>query len=195
MPFTGQAGHVVALADGAQVVHVAGAFHAGTHRVVVVLDDEDHRQLPGHGHVEGLVQHALADRTITHHAQGHVVLAAVLVGEGDAGAQADLPAHDAVATEEVALLVEVVHAAALALARTGQFAVELGHHVLRGAQHQRMAMITVAGDDAIGRANGGDHTREDGLLPDVEVAETAELLHGVELARISPRNGASASSP
>ena len=94
-------------------------------------------KLPGHGHVEGLVQHALARRTVPHEAHGHVVFFAVFVREGDAGTEADLAPDNAVSAEEVALFVKHVHRTALALARSRLLAKHLGHDVLGvGAQHE-----------------------------------------------------------
>ena len=45
-----------------------------------------------------------------------------------------------------------------------------------------MCVIAVAGDEPIACAHRCDHARKDRFLADVEMAETAELLHGVELA-------------
>ena len=115
-------------------------------------------------------------------ADRHVVLLAVLVGEGDAGAEANLSTHDAVATEEVALLVEHVHGAALALARSGLPAVELGHHHFGvGAEGRRVGVVTVGRDDAVRRTDGLHHAGEDRFLADIEMAESAEFLLDVQV--------------
>ena len=87
-------------------------------------------QLPQLGHVEGLVDLALVGRAVAEVAQAHVVVAAVLVGEGEAGAQRHACADDAVAAVEVLLGREHVHGAALALGAAAAPAGQLGHDAL-----------------------------------------------------------------
>ncbi len=77
--------------------------HRGAHGVLVVLDDIDDRQLPQLGHVEGLVDLALVGGAVAEIGQADAVIAAILVGEGQAGAQRHLGADDAVAAIEFLL--------------------------------------------------------------------------------------------
>ena len=175
--------HFVARAKRFKVGHVGRAFDRGAHGVLVVLNDENHGELPGHGHVEGLVQHALTRRTIPHEAHGHVVFLAVLVRKGDAGTEANLAPNNAVSTEEVALLVKHVHRTALALARARLLAVHLGHDVLGvGAQHEGVSVVAVSGDHTVRGADGLTHAGEHGFLSNVQVAKATEFLLDVQLA-------------
>ena len=86
-----------------------------SHRVAIVLDNVDHRQLPQLRHVEAFVDLPLVGGAVAEIGQRHVVVAAVAVGEGEAGAERHLGADDAVTAEEALLDREHVHRAALAL--------------------------------------------------------------------------------
>ncbi len=155
----------------------------GAHGVLVVLDDVDHRQLPELRHVEALVDLALVGRAVAEIGQRDVVVAAVLVGEGQAGAERDLRADDAVAAEEALLGGEHVHRAALALGIAVGPAGQLRHHALGvHAAGQHVAVVAVAGDDLVARLERHLHADHHGLLADVEVAEAADQAHAVHLA-------------
>ena len=95
------------------------------HRVAIVLDHVDHRQLPQRRHVEALIDLALVGRAVAEEGQADIVVAAIAVGEGEPGAERDLRADDAMAAVEVLFLGEHVHGAALALG--------IGHRGVRSA--------------------------------------------------------------
>ena len=98
------AGNAEGSAARAELIrHGGGARGRRAHGIAVVLDDEDDRQLPERGHVEGLVDLALVGRAIAEIGDRHMVVAAILVGEGEARAQRHLRADDAVAAEELLL--------------------------------------------------------------------------------------------
>ena len=59
-----------------------------------------------------------------------MVVAAIVVGEGEAGAERDLRADDAVAAVEGLLHGEHVHRAALALGIAAAASGQFGHHAL-----------------------------------------------------------------
>jgi len=100
------------------------AFSGGTHRLVVVLQHEQCRQLPDLGHVDGFEQLALVSCSISECADGDpVVLAAQFVREGDACGDRDLRTHDSIAALETLLGVLEVHGAADAVV----LAVALAH--------------------------------------------------------------------
>jgi hypothetical protein len=160
-----------------------GALDAGAHGVLVVLDHIDDRQLPQRGHVEHFVDLALVGRAVAEVGVGHVLVAAVLVGEAEAGADRHLGADDPVAAEKAGGDVEHVHRAALAMGRTARTAGQLGHDFFRihaGGQH--VAVVAIAGDDLVAVALDGFHADRDGLLADVEMAETADQTHAVKLS-------------
>ena len=178
-----EAGDVEALTALRQVGQRRGALDRGAHRVAVVLDDVDHRQLPQLGHVEGLVDLALVGGPVAEIGEGDVAVAAVAVGEREACAEGDLRADDAVAAVEMLLLGEHVHRAALALAEAAAASGQLGHDALGvEAAGQHVAVVAVGGDGLVaglGLEHQAGHHR---LLPDVEVAEAADQPHAVHLA-------------
>src|SRR5437762_120820 len=95
-----------------------GALYARAHGVLVVLDDVDNRELPQARHVEALIDLALIGRAVAEKGQAHFPIVAILIGEGDAGAERDLRANDAVAAVKRFLDAEHMHRAALALGIT-----------------------------------------------------------------------------
>ena len=107
----------------------------------------------------------------------------IFVLEGEAGAEADLRADDAVAAVEAMLDAEHVHRAALALGDAGVAAGQLGHdHLGIDAVGEHVAMVAIAGDDAVladlHRRLQADRDR---FLADIEVAEAADQAEAVKL--------------
>lgn len=73
----------------------------GTHTILVVLADEDARQVPKLGHVECLEDLTLVAGTVTIESEGrNVVFAGVLLSEGKTGSKRNLGADDAISSEE-----------------------------------------------------------------------------------------------
>ena len=89
--------------------------HRSAHRIAIVLDDVDHRQLPEFSHVEAFIDLALVRRAISKIGHGDVTVLPVVVGKGQTGAERNLRADNAVAAVEILLLGEHVHGAALTL--------------------------------------------------------------------------------
>ncbi len=171
------------LAAGVERRGRGGALERGAHRVLVVLDHEDAGQLPQRAHVEGLVDLALVRRAVAEIGEADVVVAAVPVGEGEAGADRHLRADDAVAAVEVLLLGEHVHRAALAAGVAARAAGQLGHHALGvHAAGEHVAVVAIGGDALVAVLRGGLEPDHDRLLADVEMAEAADQAHAVELA-------------
>jgi hypothetical protein len=176
------AGNAVGLAALVEVGPGRRPLDAGAHAVLVVLDDVDHRQLPQRGHVEGLVDLALVDRAVAQIGQGHAVLVAVFLAEGDTGAERHLGADDAVAAEEAPLAAEHVHGAPLALGVAAGPARQLRHHAARlHAAGQHMPMIAVRGDHRVLRRDHRLHADDDRFLTDIKVAEATDQAHAVHL--------------
>ena len=158
---------------------------AGAHRILVVLDRVDDRQVPQLGHVEGLVDLALVDRAVAHVGEADAAIVAILVPEGESRPQRHLRADDAVAAVEAMVDAEHVHRPALALGNAGRAPGQLGHDDLRvDAVGEHVAMVAVAGDDAVlaDRQRRLEPDR-DRFLPDIEVAEPADQPEPVELPR------------
>src|SRR5438552_12192710 len=161
------------------------ALQRGAHRVAVVLAEPDDGQLPEGREVQGLVELALGHRAIAEVAHDHLVPPAVLDREAHAGGDRQVGADDGVTAEEVVLLVEQVHRAALALAEPVDAAEQLGHHATRvGALDETVAVLAVGRDRVVvapeHRGGAGGHR----LLADREVQEPADLAERVRLRRL-----------
>ncbi len=107
----------------------------------------------------------------------------LLLGEGHAGGQGNLAAHDAVSAPHALGVVEHVHRPALALGDPGGLAVELGHESFGlQAQGQRVAVVPVAREQPVeALLHPGRGARTDRLLAVVQVAEATDLLEAVHL--------------
>src|SRR6185503_6394693 len=160
-----------------------GARHRRAHGVTVVLDHVDHRELPQLRHVEALVDLALVGRAVAEIGDADEIIAAVTVGEGEPRPERDLGADDAMAAVEVLLHAEHVHGAALALGIAAAASGEFGHHAVGfHPAGEHVAMVAVPGYDLIALLQGHLHADHDGFLADIEMAETADRTHAVELA-------------
>ena len=153
-----------------------------SHGVTVVLDHVDDRQLPQLRHVEALVDLALVGRAVTEIGQAHIAVLAVMVGEGDAGAEGHLRADDAVAAIEMLLLGEHVHGAALALRQAAATAGQLGHDAPGfHSAGQHVPVVAIAGDHLIAGLRRKLHADDDRFLTDIEMTEPADEAHAVHL--------------
>ena len=172
----------------------------GGERVLVVLADEDHRQLPHRRQVERFVEDALVGRAVAEEGDRHTVRPLQLGGEAGAGGERHGRAHDAVRAHDVELHVGDVHGAAEALAIAGLAAHQLRHHAVdaRTLGDAVAVAAVVGGDDVVvaqRRADaGGDRllalvavgrALDDAFLEEVGglVLEGADAAHGdVEIA-------------
>src|SRR5580704_18037662 len=161
------------------------AVDRGAHRVAVVLANEDHRQLPERGQVQGLVELAFGHRAVTEVAQHDLVAPLVLDREAGAGGERQVRAHDAVAAQEVDALVEEVHRAALALTQPAHAAEQLGHDPARiRPLGQAVAVLAIGRNRVVVGPQGRGRADRHRLLSDVEVEEAADLAEGVHLGRL-----------
>src|SRR3546814_12108307 len=165
-----------ALAPPVKLVLGAGAVHAGAHRILVVLEHEDDRQLPQLGHVEGLVDLALIGWAVAEISASDPPVPGVFVLERQPRAYRHLRPDDAVPAVEPVLHREHVHRAALAARNAGGAAGEFGHDDLGvDAIGQHMAVVAITSDDAVlADRERRLQTHSDRFLTDVEVAEAAD---------------------
>ncbi len=177
------AGDAPGLAVAREVLRGRGAIDRGAHAVFVVLDDVEDGELHQRGEVEALIDLALVGGALAEIGGADAAVVAVVVGEGEAGADAHLGADDAVPAEEVLFAREHVHRAALAVRVAVAPAGEFGHHPLGvHADGEHMAVVAIAGDDLIALLKRKLHAGDHRLLADIEVAEAADQTHAVELA-------------
>ena len=126
------------------------ALDRRAHRILVVLDRVDDRQVPQLGHVEGFVDLALVDRAVAKIGKAHAAILGIFVLEGEARPERHLRADDAVAAVEAVIDAEHVHRPALAFRDAGSAARQLGHdHLGIDAVGEHVAVIAIAGDDAV----------------------------------------------
>jgi hypothetical protein len=126
---------------------------------------------------------ALIRRAVAEIGQRHVVVAAITIGECEAGAERHLRADDAVAAEKSLLDAEHVHRAALAARVAVAATRELRHHTLGvHAAGEHVTVIAIAGDDLVALFQRELHADHDSFLADVEMAEAADQTHAVHLA-------------
>src|SRR5439155_4311781 len=115
-------------------------------------------------------------RALAEEALDHLVAAAILHGEGHAGRQREVSADDGVAAHEPARPIHEVHGAALPFAQAGGPAEEFGHDLLRiRAPGKAMAVIAVRREDIVVGPQHIHGAHGHRLLPDVKVAESADL--------------------
>ena len=75
--------NIKSFAARAQVIGFRrGSRGCCSHGIAVVFDDEDYREFPDAGDVEGFVDLALVSGAVAIIGQRHMVIAAILVGEG-----------------------------------------------------------------------------------------------------------------
>ena len=97
------------------------------HRVVVVLDEEADRHLPGAGEVEGLEHRTDVDGPVAEVGHGHRVGPGLLVGPREPGGLGHRSPDDGVGPQRARLLPLQVHRATTAPAVPGREATDLGH--------------------------------------------------------------------
>ena len=159
------------------------AFESGTprearaHRVAVVFDDVDHRDVEERRHVQALVEATLVHRAVAHEAHRRALHSLVFQCVGEAEAERRLPADDAVAAPVVFVRREEVHRAALALRAAGGLAKQFGHALVHGhSDCESMAVATVGGDDVIVVAHERYASYGHGFLAIVEMQEAAHFF-------------------
>src|ERR1700743_3801934 len=156
------------------------AGHRRTHRVAVVLDDINDRKLPQLSHVEAFVDLALVGSAVAEIGDADEIIAAIAVGKSKAGAERNLRADDAMAAEEILLLAEHVHRAALAVGIATAAAGQLSHNALGvHSRGEHMPVITVTRYDLIALLERHLHADDDRFLADIEVTKTADRSHAV----------------
>ena len=115
-------------------------------------------------------------RSLAEEAHTHLVPAAILDGEADAGRNRNVSTDDSMTAEEICLGVENVHGPALSTRAAGLAAEQLGHDGSRAhSARERLTVITVRGDYVVVGANHGHHAGRDCFLSDIEVAESADF--------------------
>src|SRR6266481_4786309 len=159
------------------------ARHRRAHGVTIVLDDEDHRELPQLRHIETLIDLSLIRRAVAEIGQTDKIIAAIAIGESKASAERHLRADNAVAAEEVLLLAEHVHGAALALGIAAMASGQFGHHAPGfHSSGQHVTVVPVSRYDLIALLQGHLHANDNRFLADIEMAKAADRAHSIELA-------------
>lgn len=151
---------------------------------MIVLADQNRRQIPKRGNIQGLEQLSLIRRTITVQRERHRPVLGVLLREGQATTQRHLSPDDAVTAVKPSLLLVEVHRASLSFGAPGLSSHKLREDLEKGpAAAEERAVVAVSSDDAILLCDRGLHAHGHGFLAVVEVAEPADQLSLVERVR------------
>ena len=139
-------------------------------RPVVVLADEDGRNLPELCEVERLVERADVRRAVAEERDCDPRLAAELEGERGADDRGQAAADDCVRAQVAALDVVEVHRAAVAVRAAFDLPVELGHDLVRvRALGERVPVRAVRGGEHVALLQRPADADGDGLLADGDV--------------------------
>ena len=162
--------HPVALGPGGDVLDRALRAPVGGERELVVLADEDDRELPGRGEVHPLMGRALAGGPVPEEGDHGPPASPQRRGEpGPAGVR-DACADDAVAAEDVEREVGDVHRATEALAVARALAEHLRHHPAQvGTGRDQVPVRAVVADEVVPFAHHAGRPDRDRLLADAAV--------------------------
>ena len=162
----------------------------GAHRVPVVLDDEDARDVVDRCVVERFVERALVDRAVSEVRERDFLLALthdfelVFFSKREPRAQWCLSADDAVAAKEPVRLVEHVHRPTLTLGAAMDLAEHLRHaRVWCHATRQRVPVISIRRDDRIIVVHSSNRPHGTRFLTCVDMTEPTNLRLLVRLHR------------
>src|SRR5262249_53012587 len=175
-------GKAVRLGAACEVAHRDHLLDSGRHRELVVLAEQDQRQLPDRGEVGDLVEGALIEGAVAKEAEGDLAGSAQLGREGGAAGESEAPTDDPVGSKHPDREVCDVHAAALAPAVAVFAAEQLGHHALHvTALGDRVAVASVGTRDVVVYGKGGACTHGHGLLAYGGVTGAPNQLSRVEV--------------
>src|ERR1700693_1514424 len=126
----------------------------------------------------------LVDRSVAEKAKRYPVLVAIFRCERQSCCERHVSADDRVPAIHVIFLVEEVHRAAESLRAASRFPEKFRHARVRtGSARQGVAVITIGGDDVIVIAHRSYSSNDDRFLANIEMAEAADLLRLILLAR------------
>ena len=133
--------------------------------VEVVLADEDHRQLPHRGEVQGLVEGADIRRAVAEEADRHVLLSLILRAPGGAAGDRQMRADDRIRPHHAVLDRSQMHRAALAAHQPDVALHQLAEHLGdRHAARERVRMAAIGAKAQVARKHGGGKASGDRLL-------------------------------
>ena len=145
-------------------------------RIVVVLADEERRQLPQLGEVERLVERPDVRRAVAEVRDGHARLASHLECERRAGDHRQAAADDGVRAEVAALDVVEVHRASVATRDALHLPVELRHDRVRvRPARERMPVGAMRRREDVPLGHRARHADGHRLLADRHVQEARQL--------------------
>src|SRR4029077_12996843 len=132
-------------------------LQGSTHCEKVVFTNEDDRQSIESREIQGFVEGALIDRSITEKAERDAIFAAILDSESQSHRQRNVSGDNGVTSVHVMLLVEKMHRATQAARTPCFFPKKLRHTCVgAGAASESVSMIAVGGDNVVIITNGGD---------------------------------------
>ena len=151
---------------------------------MVILANENRRQIPKSRNIQSLKQLPLVRRTVTIQSKSHKLLLGILLSESQTTPQRNLSANDPMSAVETRVLLVKMHRPSFPVRAS-----PLPPHQLRERVHQlpsapqERAVVPVRRDDRVLPRDRRLHPHGQSLLPVVEVAEPADQFGLVERVR------------
>ncbi len=150
---------------------------------LIVLAEEQHRQLPDAGHVERFVERAVVDSAVSKKRRGHHAVPKDLRAVAAAAGLQQARTDDAAGPHHADLGGEEVHAAAASARTTGLASEQFGHQFARRHPFREgVPMSSMRGKDRVALGQMSTHARRDRFLSHVGVARSVD-----EPALVTPR--------
>ena len=142
---------------------------------VVVLHQEDQRQVPQLGHVQAFVEHAFVHGAVAKEDHGNRAGLLQLVGQRGAGGQGGAAADDGRGVRDVQVRSRHVERAAAAEAVAGLASDDFRQHLAGvAALGDDVAVVPVGAEEVVLRRQRRADADAGGLLPDVDVKVAAD---------------------
>src|SRR5690606_4650079 len=95
--------HIESKSHVVNILHVGCTLNRSTHCVTVVLTNKNNGQFPKHRHIQGFVESALSNRSVSHITNIHVIGSQIFFRKCDTSTQRDLSPYDTVSAHKLML--------------------------------------------------------------------------------------------
>lgn len=141
---------------------------------MIILTNQNYRQIPERGHIERLEQLALICRTVAVKSKGHGPLLRVLLSESQATSQRYLSSHYSMAAIKSSVLLIEMHRAPFSFGAPSSAAHELGECLQKSSPTaDEGAVIPISGDNSVLLGDCSLHSNSHGFLTIVEMAKSS----------------------
>src|SRR5690606_41351193 len=140
--------HIIRQTNFVDIFHISGALYRCTHRVAVVLTNDNNRKFLKHRPVESIVQRTLTYCPITHETNIDIICSKIFLGKSYTRSQRDLSTNATVSTLHAMLFGEEVHRTAFTFGASCSLTKKLSHTGIgRHACSQRLRVTTLRADE------------------------------------------------